>query len=86
MSVTVITQVHCESCIKVKDWLSDNGVSFTTCSIDHQGSTELRRLLDSQGIRTVPAVFYKGMYIGGYEDTVSFFNNMYVSPLKSHWR
>ena len=69
MKVTVITQAYCESCTKVKGLLDDHDISFTLCSVDHQGSTELRRLLDSQGIRTVPAVFIDKEYIGGLEDT-----------------
>ena len=69
MKVTVITQAYCESCTKVKGLLDDHDISFTLCSVDHQGSTELRRLLESQGIRTVPAVFIDKEYIGGLEDT-----------------
>jgi len=76
MKVTVVTQAYCESCTKVKDHLSDLGIEFTMCSVDHQGSTELRRLLESQEIRTVPAVFWEGTYIGGYEDTVEFFEHL----------
>lgn len=49
------------------------GLSFTICSIDHQGSTELRRFLDSQKIRTVPAVFVDGEYVGGCNETLTFF-------------
>mgnify|MGYP000855873651 FL=1 len=72
MRATVITQAYCESCTKVKGLLDDYGISFTLCSVDHQGSTELRRLLESQGIRTVPAVFIDKEYIGGLEDTQAF--------------
>ena len=69
MKVTVITQAYCESCTKVKGLLDDHDISFTVCSVDYHGSTELRRMLDSQGIRTVPAVFIDKEYIGGLEDT-----------------
>lgn len=72
MRVTVITQAYCESCTKVKGLLDDCDIKFSLCSVDHQGSTELRRLLESQGIHTVPAVFIDGIHIGGYEDTQAY--------------
>jgi len=72
MNITIISQAHCESCTKVRAFVAEQGLIATVCSIDHQGSTELRRFLDSQHIRTVPAVFINGEYIGGYEATVDF--------------
>ena len=75
MKVTVITQTYCSWCTKVREFLSSVGVEATIVSIDHQGSTELRRLLESQGYNTVPLVMVDGEFIGGYQDTVSFFSH-----------
>ncbi len=72
MKVTLVTQAYCESCTKAKGLLDSYNVNFSLCSLDHQGSTELRRLFDSQGIRTAPAVFVDRQYIGGYEDLKQF--------------
>lgn len=68
VNCVVITQVNCEWCDKAKKLLSDNGIGFGMCSIDHQGATELRRMLEFMKIRTVPAIFMDGHYIGGYKE------------------
>ena len=65
MKITVITQPYCEWCTKTRDLLEEH--PHTIVDLTGQGGTSLRRFLEGQNIRSVPAVFVDGTHIGGYE-------------------
>jgi len=78
----VITQRKCSWCDKVKELIKEEGHDYT--SIPIESFPELKRQMKEKGYNTVPLVilpdhfdklsFEEGSVIGGYEDTVTFFD------------
>ena len=77
----VITQRKCPWCDKVKELIKEEGHDYTSIPIEN--FPEVRKQMKEQGYKTVPLVvlpdrfdaldFNEGTVIGGYEDTVTFF-------------
>jgi len=78
----VITQRNCPWCDKVKELIKEEGHEYTSIPIEN--FPEVRRQMKVKGYKTVPTVvlpdyfdklsFEEGSVIGGYEDTVNFFD------------
>ena len=78
----VITQRKCSWCDKVKELIKEEGHDYT--SIPVENFPEIKRMMKEKGYNTVPLVilpdffdklsFEEGSVIGGYEDTVTFFD------------
>lgn len=68
----IITKDECPYCIKLKELLKDNGISYTEYK---------REDVKHFGFETVPQVWYQTHYIGGYQDMVEFLN-VIEKPLK----
>ena len=72
---TIFTKSNCTYCTKVKELLQTvQDVHFINC--DDIPKEDLIKFLESkttQTIRTYPMVFLNGKYIGGYQDTKTFF-------------
>ncbi len=70
--VTIFTKAHCPFCIKVKNVLSGQKISFADHAIDSRPDmNEIQDYLQEiTGARTVPRVFIGGKSIGGCDNTV----------------
>lgn len=69
MILDVYGKPNCPWCVKMIDFLENHGYDYSYIDISvREGAKEF---LLSQEIKTVPAVFINGDYLGGYEKTVS---------------
>lgn len=59
----------CPYCIKAKNFLTEKKISFKVIDLTHKPE-ELKALKLQTGWQTVPQIFYKGKFIGGYTDMV----------------
>jgi len=65
--VVIFTKQACSYCKKAKSLLRSKGADFE--EIDIEGRPDLKKalLLKTNGAATVPQIFIKGEYIGGYD-------------------
>jgi glutaredoxin 3 len=63
----------CPYCIKAKAFLTEKKISFKVIDLTHQPD-ELKALKNKTGWQTVPQIFFKGKFIGGYTDMVDLDN------------
>ena len=78
----VVTQRKCPWCDKVKELIEEEGHDYTSIAIEN--FPEIKRMMREGGYNTVPLVvlpdffdklsFEESSVIGGYEDTVTFFD------------
>jgi glutaredoxin 3 len=59
----------CPYCIKAKKFLSEKKFTFKVIDLTNQPD-ELKVLKLKTGWQTVPQIFFKGRFIGGYTDMV----------------
>jgi glutaredoxin 3 len=69
-SVQVYTWSNCPYCVLAKNLLADKGIDFQEINLDGKES-ELARLREQTGMRTVPQVLIDGKLIGGYRELAS---------------
>lgn len=63
----------CPYCIKAKNFLTEKQISFKVIDLTHKPE-ELKDLKNKTGWKTVPQIFFKGKFIGGYSDMVELDN------------
>ena len=64
---TIYTKPDCNFCVKAKDLLNLRGEPFM--EIDISKDTKAKHKLKSQGVKTVPQIFYPdGEHYGNYHD------------------
>jgi glutaredoxin len=69
------TKDSCSFCIKAKNLLTANKISFEERRID-KNWTKQQLLEMVPDARTVPQIFIDNMYIGGYTDLVGFIKSL----------
>ncbi len=67
----VITQPNCVWCVKVKELLAEKGQQF---KVHELPPNQLKLFAEILDFRTVPQVFRDGRRIGGFQETVAFFD------------
>jgi len=66
----IITREDCSFCDRAKELLKKRGDSFEAhLYTDHP---MIKKLMMRAGLDTVPQIWYKGTYIGGYEDLTQY--------------
>lgn len=71
LTVSIITRTSCPFCIKAKDMLEQNEISFEEIVLGQDAS--LRSVRAMTGLETVPQVFIDGAHIGGSEELEAYF-------------
>ncbi len=67
--LVMITQDKCDFCLFAEKLLKKNSIEYAKISLSEESDTEwLRTFLAKSGIKTVPAIFEEGVYIGGYKE------------------
>lgn len=78
----IYSKSKCSFCVKVKQLLNDNNITFEDISCDEYLLNDVNKELFLSFIkdqakreyRTFPMVFYDGQFVGGYTDTELFIN------------
>jgi glutaredoxin 3 len=71
-AVIYVTET-CPYCIKAKKFLTEKQISFKVIDLTEKPE-ELAKLKSETGWQTVPQIFFKGKFIGGYTDMVALDN------------
>lgn len=74
---TIYTKSKCTYCTKVKEYLDDSGFEYNTILCDDFLVKKLEFLEFIESIagvphNTFPMVFHKGIFVGGYNDTLKY--------------
>lgn len=67
--VIVYVTESCPYCIRAKNFLTEKKITFKVIDLTHKPD-ELKDLKQQTGWQTVPQIFFKGRFIGGYTDMV----------------
>lgn len=74
MSLHIVGRNDCPACRDLEEYLNKIGKGYSYFSIDT--FPFLRTILIKSGFKTVPQVWDEnGLYIGGYVETVAFFDD-----------
>jgi glutaredoxin 3 len=74
MTVTVYTKPSCPFCVKAKQLLESEGISFTEINLqEHPG--EVQPLIERTNYRKVPQIFINDEFIGGFSELQSLKNS-----------
>lgn len=65
--VKIYTKDPCPYCVRAIQFLNDRGIAFTELDLTDKPS-EIEKIKNETGWRTVPIVIINGQVIGGYTD------------------
>ena len=70
--IVIISATHCSYCVRCKSMLIEAGQRFVSLEIDiiPNGREVFRSAYQKTGEKTVPQIFIKQKYIGGYDALV----------------
>ena len=74
MTVTVYTKPSCPFCVKAKQLLESEGISFTEINLQEHPS-EVQPLIERTNYRKVPQIFINDEFIGGFSELQSLKNS-----------
>lgn len=66
----LLTKADCIWCDKAKELLEEKGEGFA--ALPYNNDQMMLNLVRKAGIKTMPQIWYKDEYIGGYTDLVKF--------------
>lgn len=72
--IVVYWKQECKWCDKAKALLSKHGLPYSTLELGVDISVEYFKMINPQ-IKTAPAIFINGKYIGGYTDLEAMIGN-----------
>ena len=69
-NIVMITQDNCKFCKKAGKLLTSKALDYTTINLSDtlDPNQDLKSFLRMSGIKTVPAIFIAGVYLGGYTE------------------
>ncbi|XP_035664676.1 uncharacterized protein LOC118408141 [Branchiostoma floridae] len=72
----IIYTVHgCPSCVAAKNRLARLGVPYVEVNLDDYESQERQTLVNRTGKRSMPQIFFNGIFVGGYDDLATLKND-----------
>lgn len=71
MNIVVLGKYNCRWCDKVTDLIEAKGLTYFGINVEN--SRGVSDFLTESGLTTVPQVYINGERIGGYEETVRYF-------------
>lgn len=66
-NVEIYTSPTCGFCIAAKKLLDDKQIAFNETDVANNQALR-NELIEKTGHRTVPIIFVKGQFVGGYDD------------------
>ncbi|CAH1274270.1 GLRX2 [Branchiostoma lanceolatum] len=66
--VIVYTVLGCPSCMAAKNKLARLGVPYVEVNLDDYDSQVMQTLVNRTGKRSMPQIFFNGIFVGGYDD------------------
>lgn len=80
-NVTIYSLTHCPYCVRAKDLLSRNGITFKEIIADELPRDEVEKLFARSGMRTFPQIFISDKILGGFSELKELDDSV---GLKSH--
>ena len=65
--IKIYVTEHCPFCVRAKELLTRKGLEFEVIDLT-SNLDELNKLKDRTGMRTVPQIFIKEKFIGGFSE------------------
>ena len=66
--ITIYSLVHCPYCVRAKELMNRNQVSYTELIAENMPQNEVDELLKKSGMRTFPQIFANDELIGGFTE------------------
>jgi glutaredoxin 3 len=81
--VVIVSATYCSFCVKLKMMLIEMGERFVTLEIDiiPNGRALFAEVAQRTQVHTVPQVFVKGKFIGGYDDMMALAQSGELKPM-----
>jgi len=82
---TIYTKSGCPNCLKVKNLLKENKLIFTIIDCDEYIIEDKETFLSfiaslsNREVNVFPIVFYDGKFVGGYNETVGFVDELLLA-------
>jgi glutaredoxin 3 len=68
MSISVYTKNYCPYCVRAKNLLKTKNLSFKEIDITEDLNLQKECFSKSNGMRTVPQIFFGSFHVGGFDD------------------
>lgn len=75
MNIKIYTKGGCPFCVKAKNLLNTNGISFSEINLEHQERSVIDALIAKTNYRKVPQIFINDEFIGGFTELQEKFDN-----------
>jgi len=66
-SIIIYTTPYCGYCLRVKQFLNDQGLSFEEIEVD-KDPDKMQEMISKTGRQSVPQIFINGKHIGGHDE------------------
>lgn len=70
-NISVITKADCFYCSAIKYHLNKKHSTYISYDVTDFEDQELKEIVDKHNIKSYPAIFIRGKYIGGYDDYIA---------------
>ncbi len=68
--IKIYSTKSCPYCVRAKSYFADNGLDFDEIDLTNKFS-EIDKIKEQTGHRTVPLIFVNDQFVGGYTDMIS---------------
>jgi glutaredoxin 3 len=68
LDIVIYSKDNCPWCTKAKAALTDKKLSYKSIDVLSMDPSELEKIMEETGRRTVPNIFINGKNIGGYQE------------------
>jgi len=72
-NLRVISREGCSYCLLLKQYLDAFKIEYVLYDAKDFEDMELKEIFDRHAIKTYPAVFSQGKYLGGYKEVVNLY-------------
>lgn len=82
IDIKVYTKTTCGWCNKVKNWLTENDLSFKEIKLDDDDERKMFYESCLGQVKSVPQIFINGARIGGFSELMKHKNMLLASKIK----
>jgi len=68
--IVIYTSNHCHFCVLAKNLLQSKGLEYEEIDVSNDMEARAELVKKSNGMRTVPQIFFGDEHVGGYDDLV----------------
>ena len=79
--VVIYSKTYCPYCDKAKNLFRSKGQSFQEICITDENIEDFQKLKEKTGMRTVPQIFIKDKFIGGFQELAHLNDQGSLDPL-----